>query len=110
MINQIKCPRVLKLLNARLPKPRNDQKQKTVTFASKEEMEKTKISVSKENHPMRRIRSEKIIKFIDEESIKIPKLVPKKRLKLGSDKDDSSDKKIEGLTFSSKKVKSILFS
>jgi hypothetical protein len=53
---------------------------------------------------MRRIRSEKMIKWIDEDSIKIPKVISKKRLKLGSDKDESSDKKIEGLTFSSKRV------
>lgn len=54
---------------------------------------------------MRRIRSEKIIKWIDEDSLKIPKVSSKKRLKLGSsDKDEWSDKKIEGLTFSSKRV------
>jgi hypothetical protein len=35
MIDQIKCPRVLKFLNSRLPKPRHEQKMKTVTFASK---------------------------------------------------------------------------
>lgn len=58
MIDQIKCPRVLKFLNSRLPKPRHEQKMKTVTFASKQSMEKTIISASKENHhPMRRIRS-----------------------------------------------------
>ncbi len=60
---------------------------------------------------MRKIRSEKIIKWIDEDSLKIPKVTSKKRLKLGSsDKDEFSDKKIEGLTFSTKRVFINLFS
>jgi hypothetical protein len=58
MIDQIKCPRVLKFLNSRLPKPRHEHKMKTVTFASKQEMEKSRMSASKENHhQIRRIRS-----------------------------------------------------
>jgi len=35
MVGQIKCPKLLTLLNARLPKPKSDWKQKTVKFASK---------------------------------------------------------------------------
>lgn len=96
---------MLKLLNYRLPKPRTDQKQKTVTFASKKEMEKTAaVSLAKENQGMRRIRSEKMIKWIEEDVVKVPKLASKKRIRLGSDKDEHSDHKIEGLTFSNKKV------
>jgi hypothetical protein len=99
---------MLKLLNYRLPKARTDQKQKTVTFASKKEMDKT--TVTKENHgSMRRIRSEKMINLAEDEPMRSPKIPFKRRIKLGSDKEDNSDHKIEGLFFSSKKVPLLLF-
>lgn len=103
MIQQIKCPRMMKLLNYRLPKARTDQKQKTVTFASKKEMEKT--TITKENQgSMRRIRSEKVIKLGEDEPMRSPKIPFRRRIKLGSDKEETSDHKIEGLSFSTKKV------
>jgi hypothetical protein len=100
---------MLKLLNYRLPKARTDQKQKTVTFASKKELDKTTVT-TKENQGLRRIRSEKMINWIDEDALRAPKIPFKKRFKLGSDKDEHSDHKIEGLSFSSKKVPLLIFS
>lgn len=55
---------------------------------------------------MRKIRSEKSIKWNEEDTLKATRILPKRRLKLGnSDKDEHSDKKIEGLTFSTKRLK-----
>ncbi len=56
MIQQIKCPRMLKLLNHRLPKGRTDRKQKTVTFEANKELQTTTI-MKENNGSLRRIRS-----------------------------------------------------
>ncbi len=55
---------MLRFLNARLPKSnRGDRFKKTVAFTGDGEIE---LSCEKENGPMRRIRSEKVIKWSEE--------------------------------------------
>ena len=69
LVQPIKCPKVLRFLNSRLPKA-NDKLKKTVGFAMNEGV---KISCEKENSQMRRIRSEKVIKWSEEEAPKAPR-------------------------------------
>ena len=59
LVEPIKCPKVLRFLNSRLPKA-NDKLKKTVGFAMNET---PKMSCEKENGQMRKIRSEKVIKW-----------------------------------------------
>lgn len=45
-----------------------------------------------------------MINLAEDEPMRSPKVPFRRRIKLGSDKEDNSDHKIEGLSFSSKKV------
>ena len=67
MMDTIRCPKVLKNLNAKLPnKSRVDEgSKKIVSFLSKDCMEEPSTP-AKENRLLRKIRSEKIIKIGDE--------------------------------------------
>ena len=59
LIDPIKCPRVLRFLNTKLPKPMASNKDKVVNFATKKEIEKTEsqgFKVHKQQN-LRKIRS-----------------------------------------------------
>ena len=66
MMDTIRCPKVLKYLNAKLPnKSKCDEgSKKIVSFASKDCIEAS--APSKENRLLRKIRSEKVIKMAEE--------------------------------------------
>lgn len=45
MMDTIKCPKVLRFLNSRLPKAKNEENpKKTVNFASKKELDDSEVS------------------------------------------------------------------
>ena len=96
LVQPIKCPKVLRFLNSRLPKP-TDNPKKTVCFAHHEGGK-----TEKENHlHMRRIRSEKVIKWQEEEAPKAPRNL----LKLPSVVKEPPQRPLTtGLHFSAKKV------
>ena len=75
MFDTIKCPKVLKYLNAKLPKKGDEtckSSKKIVSFASKQFIEEDSVRV-KENRVMKKIRSEKVIKISDEDNLKAPR-------------------------------------
>lgn len=63
MVDTIRCPKVLKFLNSRLPKAGEGGSKKMVTFTSKQLIEDQKSPTSKENIQIRKIRSEKVIQW-----------------------------------------------
>ena len=65
MMDTIKCPKVLKHLNSRLPKTNKFEEgsKKIVSFASKQFIEGDNHPPAKENRSVRKIRSEKVIKI-----------------------------------------------
>lgn len=91
LIDAIKCPRVLRFLNTKLPKPLSKEEKKTVGFATKKEIEKSESHGFRMQKPqnLRKIRSEKVIPISvvlpsDEVCQKtlLPKVVSKKQIKL----------------------------
>lgn len=74
MMDTIRCPKVLKHLNGKLPnKSKCDEgSKKIVSFASKDCIEGLGTP-AKENRLLRKIRSEKVIKMPDEEPMKAPR-------------------------------------
>lgn len=64
MMDTIKCPKVLKHLNSRLPKAKFEEgSKKIVSFASKQFIDGDHHPPAKENRNLRKIRSEKVIKI-----------------------------------------------
>jgi len=62
LIDPIKCPRVLKFLNSRLPKTQFEGKKKGVGFVTKKEID-IEEDIAKPSKINRKILSEKLIKF-----------------------------------------------
>ena len=83
LIDPIKCPRVLKFLNSRLPKTALGKK-KTVGFSTKKQIDiEDDIKAERFSKPTRKILSEKLIRVdFDNSYSKLNKIVSKKNIKL----------------------------
>jgi len=86
LIDAIKCPRVLKFLNTKLPKPatKEDINKKTVNFSIKKDNERSEgqgFKITKQAS-LRKIRSEKVLPAPNDESNNLSKATSRKQIKL----------------------------